>query len=67
MELPPFVYALAFWNGVSYVVAGILALLAYFGKVSSKWALSAGAILAAILAVLSFLGIHPELLARGLI
>lgn len=67
MELPPFVYALAFWEALSWVGAGVLALLVYFRKVDSRWALSAGAILSVILAVLKFLGVVPELMLRGLI
>ena len=67
MEIPVFVYALAFWQGVSYVLAGLLALLVYFKKLDPKYGLSAGAVLAVILAVLNFLGIVPELLLRGLL
>jgi len=66
-ELPPFVYALTFWQGLSYLVAGVLAILAYFKKIEQKWALTAGVVLAAILAVLNFLGVVPELMIRGLI
>lgn len=65
--LPPFVYAKAFWNGVSLIVAGALALLVYFGVLPAEYAFPAGAIYAFLLAVLQFFKINPELRAKGLI
>lgn len=67
MEVPVFVYSLAFWTGVSYILSGVLALLVFFKKLNEKWALSAAAVLAVILAFLQFLGVVPELLLRGLL
>ena len=63
--LPVFLYALAFWEALSLTVAGILAFLVYFRKLDPKYGLPAGAVLAIVLAVLKFLGIVPELMARG--
>lgn len=65
MNLPPYVYSLAFWKAISYVLAGIVALLVYFGVLPSQYLYDAGAILLAILALLNFLGVHPELRAKG--
>lgn len=63
--LPPFVYSLAFWKAISYIAAGIVALLVQAGVLDAKYLYDSAAILAAILAVLSFLQIHPELRAKG--
>lgn len=57
--LPPFVYSLAFWQAVAYVVA---ALVAYF----TPYKLEAGIVLALVLAVLKLFGVVPELRAKGL-
>lgn len=67
MNLPPYVYSLAFWKAVSYVLAGVVALLVYFGVLPSQYLYDAGAILLGILAILNFLGIVPELRAKGLL
>jgi hypothetical protein len=67
MNLPPFVKSIKFWEGVSYLLAGILALLVFFGSIPSQYALEAAAVLAAIKAVLKFFGVTPELRARGLL
>ena len=56
--MPPFVYSLAFWQALVYVVA---ALVAYF----TPYKLEAGILLALILAVLKMFGIVPELRAKG--
>lgn len=61
MNLPPFVFARAFWEGVSFLLAGVLALLAYFGYVDPSWAVPASVILTVILGVLRMFGIQPEL------
>lgn len=66
MNLPPFVYSKAFWTGLSYLGAGLLALLVYFGVIGPEWALSAGALLALFLTVLSWFGITPELRLKAL-
>ena len=67
MNLPPFVYALSFWNAISFLIAGVLGLLAYFGKIKQSLALSAAAVLAILLSILHFFGIVPELMLRGLL
>lgn len=67
MNLPPFVYAKAFWQGVSLVIAGALALLVFFEVLPPQYLYGAAAVYAAIEAVLKFFGITPELRARGLI
>lgn len=58
MNLPPFVYSLAFWQALSYVVA---ALVAYF----TPYKLEAGVLLAVILAVLKLIQVVPELMSKG--
>lgn len=63
-ELPPFVKSLAFWKAFSFAVAGVLAALAALERIPPEWALSAGAILAAVLTVLEWFGITPEVRAR---
>jgi hypothetical protein len=67
MTLPPFVYSKAFWTALSFALAGILGLLAYFQVIPPEWALGGSAILAGLLAFLNLLGINPELRAKGLI
>lgn len=64
---PPFVYSLQFWTGVSWLAAGVVALLVYFGVLPDKYLFDAGAILTILLAVLNFIGVIPELRARGFI
>ena len=59
MNFPPFFYSLAFWTASAYVVA---ALVAYF----TPYKLEAGVLLAAVLAILKFFQITPELKAKGL-
>lgn len=67
MNLPPFVYSLAFWKAFSYAVGGLLAALAALGKIPPEWALTGAAILSAVLTVLSWVGIEPELRAKALL
>ena len=67
MNLPPFVYSLAFWKAASYTAAGVLLLLYYFNVIPETWVFDAGAILMAVLAVLNFFGVVPELRSKGLI
>lgn len=57
--------SLAFWKAISYVATGVIALLVYFGVLPEVYLYGNAAILAAILAVLNFLGVHPELVSRG--
>jgi hypothetical protein len=66
MNLPPFVFAKAFWEAVSYIAAGIVALLVFFNVIPPDYGLPAGAILTFILAVLRFFKINPELIDKGL-
>ena len=58
------IYQLKFWEAVANVASGVLLILFLYGQISVQWALSAGAILQAILAVLKFVGIEPELRSR---
>jgi len=67
MNLPPFVYALKFWEGLSWIIAGVLMLLVYFAVIPAGWAVGAGVILTGILAVLKFFGITPELMFRAFV
>lgn len=67
LTLPPFFYAKAFWTALSYAIAGVLGLLAYFGVIDPTWALSGAAILAWFLAILELFGVVPELRAKGLL
>ena len=66
MNLPPFVYSLAFWSFVSWIIAGVLGLLVYFGVLPPAYNYGAAAILVAIQAVLKILQITPELRAKGM-
>ena len=65
MNLPPFVYAKAFWNAISLILAGVLALLVFFGVIPAIYALPAGAIYSFIVAVLQFFNINPQLKERA--
>jgi hypothetical protein len=56
--MPPFVYSLAFWQALVYVIA---ALVAYF----TPYKLEAGVLLLLVLAVLKMFNIVPELRAKG--
>lgn len=67
MNVPPFVKSLAFWKAVSYILAGVVALLVYFGVLPDAYLYGDAVILTAILAVLNFLGIVPELRVKGLL
>lgn len=58
MNLPPFVYSLAFWKAVSLIVATLVAYL-------TPYKLEAAMVEAVVLAVLQLLGVTPELRARG--
>ena len=66
MKYPAPFYSLAFWSAVSWVIAGILGVLVYFGKLPPVYNYGAAAILVAIQAVLKILQINPELRDKGL-
>lgn len=66
-NLPPFVYSKAFWTALSFAVAGVLGLLAYFEVVPVSWAIGGEVILAWILALLHMFKIEPELKAKALL
>ena len=67
MKIPPFVYAKAFWEALALLLAGVLALLAFFAVIPASFAFGAGAILAAILSVLKAFDIVPELRDKGIL
>lgn len=67
MVIPVVFKSLAFWKGISLLLAGVLALLVVFNVAPANYGLDAGVIFAAISAVLQFLGVTPELKARGLL
>ena len=54
MTLPPFVYTLAFWQSLTYVIA---ALVAYF----TPYKLETGVLLVLILAILKVFDIEPQI------
>lgn len=63
----PFYKAKAFWQGVSLVVSGALALLVFFKVLPDQFLVASAAIYLGIEAVLKWVfGITPELRARGL-
>jgi len=61
MTLPPFVYVKKFWEAVCLLIAGILALVAFFGYIPMSYALGSQVLLVWILALLRFFGIEPQL------
>lgn len=67
MNLPPFVHSLSFWKAISHIIAGVVALLVYFGKLPDAYLYGDAVILMAIIAVLNFLGVSTELRAKGLL
>jgi len=58
------VRSLAFWKAISYILAGVVALLVYFGVLPDAYLYGNAVILMAILAILSFLGVTPELRSK---
>ena len=66
MNLPPYVYALSFWKAISYLIAGGVALLVYFGVLPDAFLYGDAVILMVIQSILNFFGIHPELKFLGL-
>lgn len=67
MKYPPFVYSLNFWSAVSWIVAGVLGVLVYFGVLPPVYNYTAAAILVAIQAVLKVIQITPELRDKDLL
>ena len=67
VDMLPWYKSLAFWKALSWLLAGVDALLVYYGVLPEVYLWSAGAILSAILSVLNALQIVPELRSRGLI
>lgn len=59
MNLPDFVYRKAFWEAFSLGVSGLLALLAFFGKVDPSWAVPGAVISGWIFSLLHMFGIDP--------
>ena len=59
MNLPPFVYSLAFWQSMAVLIAAIAVQLGYL------LLSDAGLVLVAILANLNLFNIVPELRAKG--
>ena len=57
MTPPPFVYSLAFWQALCYVIAALVATF-------TSYKLEAGVALAVVLAVLKLFLIAPEIRAR---
>ena len=58
MNLPPFVYSLAFWQSLAYVVAVLVVAF-------TDYELGAAVALGLVLAVLKMFDIVPELRAKG--
>ena len=66
MNLPPYVYSKAFWEAISLLVSGLLAVLAHFGVVPTEWAVGSAVVLMVILGILRVFQIEPELRAKAL-
>jgi hypothetical protein len=62
--VPPFFYVKAFWESLSFVLAGLLGLLVVFEVLEPQYAVGAGALLTWFLAFLKFFNIEPELRER---
>jgi len=54
MTLPPFVYSLAFWQSLTYVIAALVAAF-------TPYKLEAGILLALVLAALKLFDITPQI------
>jgi len=59
MTLPPFVYSLAFWQSLTYVIAALVAAF-------TPYKLEAGILLALVLAALKLFDIAPQIRAAKL-
>ncbi len=66
MNLPDFAKTKAFWEAVSLAVAGLLALLVFFGKVDASWAVPSAVIFAWVTALLRMFGIELEIRVKAL-
>lgn len=66
MNIPPIMKTEKFWEAVSWILAGIAALLVLFNVIPAQYALGAGVILAFIKSALKFFGVPVEIRARGL-
>lgn len=67
MNWSDLVKSLKFWEAISFVLAGILALLVMFGVLGPEFGLGAGVVLTIILAVLRWFGIQPELRLKAVV
>jgi hypothetical protein len=65
VTLPPFVYVKAFWESLSFVLAGLAGLLVVFHLLDPMYAVGAGVILTWILGFLHFLNIDPQVRMRA--
>lgn len=61
MNLPPFVYSLAFWKALCFVAAALILWL------KPDAAITDGVLLSLALALLQLIGVKPELRAKGLL
>jgi hypothetical protein len=66
MNLPDFLKTKAFWEAVSLIVSGLLALLVFFGKVDAGWAIPSAVILTWVTALLRMFRIELELQVKAL-
>jgi len=57
---PPFFYVKAFWQSVSFILAGVAGLLTVFGLLDPKYALDAGVFLTFFLGILKFFDVEPQ-------
>jgi hypothetical protein len=66
MKLPDAVYSLKFWEAFSWLLAGLVGILAFFGVIPDAYVYSAAAIFSGLKGILKFFQIEPELRAKGL-
>lgn len=64
LNLPPFVYVKAFWESLSFFLAGLAGVLVVFHVLDPIYAVGAGALLTWFLGFLKFLGIEPQIRMR---
>jgi hypothetical protein len=62
--VPNFFYVKAFWEALSFALAGVAALLAYFGIIPAEYAVGTAVFMTWFMAVLKLFGIVPELRLR---
>ncbi len=65
MTLPDFFKQIKFWEAVSLALSGLLALLAFFGKLDPAWAVSSAVVFAWISALLKMFGVELEFRLRA--